>query len=172
LTEIRLQDERHDGGRQQQDRQYIRRHVAAACAFRKCPGRQHDEGGLDEFGGLNAEDPAPGAFHLVAKHDRGDHQRDSQAKDQQRRAAHMAWREKGRGDHQGRSRDEIADLSIDEVKGGQAKALCDRWRTGQRQHKTQHHQGAKRGQQPAIDGPPPIGEGRSFSARDHGFSSH
>ena len=73
LAEVRLQDQRNDRHRQQQQRDEIARQPVAA-AFGEGPGGEDDEAGLHEFRRLDAENPAPRALHLMAEEQRREDQ--------------------------------------------------------------------------------------------------
>ena len=87
LAEIGLQDERNDGGGQEQEGQQRARHVLAPRAFREGPGGEHHEGGLHELGRLQAEradhDPAMRALDLGAELERQQDQHHADRIDQQ-----------------------------------------------------------------------------------------
>ena len=167
LAEVGLKDQRHDRQRQQQQRDEVARDVAAPGALGKGPGGDDDEGGLDELGRLDAEDPAPGALHLVAEHQGGADQRAHLEESALRHKAHVARLEERGRHHQAERRHQEHHLVVDEEEGREAQALGDRRAARHGEHDAEHDEQADGGQEPAVDGPPPVGEDRAFGARDH-----
>ena len=166
LTEVRLQDERDDRRRQQQQRNQIAGETVAA-ALGKGPGGEDDKAGLHEFRRLNTENPAPGAFHLLAEQKRGENQRHRDEKYDQRGAPHVPRRQQRGGEEYGERGDEEHHLFVDEVEGRQAEPFGNRGACRHGQDETENDQRAERGDQPTVDRPPPLCQGRAFDARDH-----
>ena len=173
LPEIGLEQQRHDGDRQQEEPQRAPRHVAPLRALREGPGRHDHEGGLHEFRGLQAEgaelDPAVGALDLGAELGRQHAEDHAGAPGDEGEAAHAAQGQEGDGADQQHRRDEIDRLAVEEVEGRQADALGYRRAAAHQEDEAGHHQAAEGRKQAAVDGPPPIRQGRAFRAGHHGW---
>ena len=175
LAEIGLQDQRHDGGRQQQERQERARHVALAGALGEGPGGEHDEGGLDELGGLQANagdrDPAMRALDLRPPLQRRADERHPDQVGEKREAPDVAQRQERHRDHQRDGGREVEHLPADEMEGREAEPLGDRRAAGHEEHEARDHENDEAGERRAIDGPPPIADEAPFRARHHGSGS-
>ena len=174
LSEVGLEDQRHDRQRQNDEGQrsstnHRRRRLSPA--FGEGPGGQNDESRLDEFGRLKAEDPAPRALDL-----RAEHQREHDQREGDRRTAAAPARRTWRGE-----RNEVAIIRIavgisikacrfDEMKRRQIEPLGDGGARRERHDEADHHQRSEGTEQPPIDGPHPIGDGAAFRSRHHDYA--
>ena len=174
LAEIGLQDQRHDGGRQKQERQERARHVALAGALGEGPGGEHHEGGLDELGGLQADagdrDPAMRALDLRPPLQRRGDERHPDHVGEKREAPDVAQRQERHRDHQRDGGREVEHLPADEMEGREPEPLGDRRAAGHQEHEARDHENDEAGKRRAIDGPPPIADEAPFRARHHGVS--
>ena len=155
----------------QQEGQQRARHVPAPRAFREGPGGEHHEGGLHEFGRLQAEradhDPAMRALDLGTVLERQQDQDHPHRIDPEGQAAQMAQRQERDRDHDAQSRDEEHHLPVHEMEGRQAEPLRDRRPAGHEEDETGEHEDGEACEQKAVDRPPPIAESRAFRARHH-----
>ncbi len=132
--------------------------IAPPGALGEGPGGQDDEGRLDEFRRLDAEDPALGPLDLVAEEQGGDDEGHADDEDQKGRAPDITRRqERGRQQERDRRQQE-QHLMVHEIEGRKAQALGDRGAARHAEHDAEDDQQKERGEKPAIDGPPPIGE--------------
>jgi hypothetical protein len=141
----------------------------AACASAEQPGAKDDEGRLHEFRRLqrhpeNAH-PAPRSLDLDAEEQRHDHQR-------RRETSRTSARACGSG---AGSRNETPiitasagtqkqRMALDEMIGVETDALRDRRARGKRQNNAETDQDDEGCQEPAVDGPPPLGDCAAVTA--------
>ena len=134
-------------------------------AFGNRPGRENDEGGLEEFRGLDAEDPAPRALDFVAEQQGGEDQRHRDEIDERAPCG-------APGAATGRRADQQDDRGI-----RNSTCRLTKWKVGRCsrrppadcrpcQHQPQTIRAPTRREQPAVHGPPPVREGAERSARE------
>ena len=171
LAEIRLDHQQRHHQQQQQQREGVGRHVGALGQFAEQPGDQDDEGGLEEFRGLDvdAEDdqPAPRALDLGAEIGRRRHHDQADREHDQRQPPDLARVEERHPQKDGDGRDQIEDMPVDEIERVEPEPAGDRRRGGEREHDARQHQRADGGERQPVDRPPPFGERRALRARNH-----
>ena len=123
--------------------------------------------GFRNSDGWMPKNPAARALDLVTEQQRDQNQPHRDGEDDDRHAPHLARSEKGDGDQHGNGGDQRDRLPVDEMEGGQVDALGHR---GTRRHGKDHagdDEDGECGKQPAVDGPPPVGQGCPLRARHH-----
>ncbi len=138
-----------------------------ARAFRESPGDEHDKGRLQEFRRLHAENPAARALDLLAEEQRRHDQRQGYDEHRQRDAANMARRQQGHAEHDEQRGQQKQRLPIDEMEGRQMQPLGHRRAAGHREHESRDDQHGDGDEEPAVDRPGPVGQGRAMRARNH-----
>ena len=174
LAEIRLQNQRDDGCRQEQEGQQRARHV-----LRRAPSENAQAASTTKAGFTNSDGCMPSGPSMIqrcaplisgpywnAQQDQRPCRRNRPPSARRRR-----WRS-DRNETASRiaqGRDEEDDLPVYEVEGREAEPLGDRRAAGHEEDEAGQHEDGERGEQQAVDRPPPIAECRAFRARHHGF---
>ena len=166
LSEIGLQHQNAHGGQQQRQRRGVRGHFRPPRRFAEQPGDQDDEGGLEEFRGLNVDaeddDPAARPLDLGAEHQRRHDQDEAHDEDDQREAPNVARRQERGRQQQGERRGQEKDMPIDEVERLQTEPRGHRGACRKRQHDARQHEDDQRRQHQPVDRPPPGRKGSTF----------